>query len=92
MSPKRFSQHIANLCPVPARAALAAFIALAAFASLLLLLSSGPAPVTAAPAEDGHTAAGSPAPVVIAATMVPTGTTTTIDSDNPDPSLVGEGY
>ena len=51
MSPKRFREYIANLCTVsapPALVALAAFIALAAFASLLLLLSPGPAPVIAA--------------------------------------------
>lgn len=53
MSPKRFSQYIANLCPVPARAVLAVlgfFVALAALASLLLLLGPVSAPVTAAPA------------------------------------------
>ncbi len=91
MSPKRFSQRIANLFPVPARAvlvALAAFIALAAFAGLLPLLAPGPASAVAAPVEEPQTAAGSPAPVVIAATMAATTTTTTILQHTPDPSLV----
>jgi uncharacterized repeat protein (TIGR01451 family) len=93
MSPKRFSQYIANLCPVPARAALVvlgSFFVLAALASLLLLLSSGPVPVVAALAEEPQAVPGSPAPALIVATMSPTGTTTTITSDNPDPSLVGQ--
>jgi len=93
MSPRRFSQHFANLFPVSARPALVAlglFISLAAFASLLLLLSSGPVPVVAAPAEEPQTAVGSPAPVVIAVTMAPTGTTTTITGHVPDPSGCGE--
>ena len=93
MSPKRFLGRIAHLCPVPLRAmlvVLGSFVALAALASLLLLLGPGPAPVTAAPVEEPQAVVGSPAPVVIAATMAPTPTTTTIDSDTPDPSLVGQ--
>jgi len=93
MSSKRFLGRIAHLCPVPLRAmqvVLGFFVALAALASLLLLLSSGPASAVAAPVEEPQTAVGSPAPVVIAATMAPTDTTTTITGDSPDPSLVGQ--
>ncbi len=50
MSLKRFCEQTVHLCLAAARPALAAFVALAAFAGLLLLLSSGPAVVTAAPA------------------------------------------
>ena len=92
MSNKRFSQ-IANRFPVSARpvlVALAAFVALATFASLLLLLGPGPAAAVAAPVEEPQIAVGSPAPVVIAATMAPTTTTTTILQHTPDPSLVGD--
>jgi len=65
MSPKRFNQHIANLCPVPARAALAVlglFVALAALAGLFLLLSLGPA--LAGPAEGTDLPSAEAAPAV----------------------------
>ena len=50
MFTKRFSKQVVHLCLAAARPALVAFVALAAFAGLLLLLSPGPVPVTAAAA------------------------------------------
>jgi hypothetical protein len=88
MSPKRFSKHIANLCPAPARPALVAlglFFALAAFASLLLLLSPGSSPVTAAPAAADH------ALDLSSATLAITGTTTTATlTSGSNPSTYGD--
>jgi len=50
MSLKQFGKQIVHFCLAAARPALAVLVALAAFAGLFLLLSSGPAAVTAAPA------------------------------------------
>jgi hypothetical protein len=88
MSLKRFSQHVANLFPVPARTVLVAlglFISLAALAGLLLLLSPGPVPVTAAPAATDH------AHDLSGVTLAITGTTTTVARTNGDsPSTYGD--
>ena len=91
MSPKRFSQHIANLCPVPARAVLVVlglFVGLAAFAGLLLLLSPVSAPVIAAPAvPDLSLDRSGPLQVM----MPLTATTTTITRTSGDsPSTFGD--
>lgn len=105
MSPKRFSQYVANLCPVPARPVLAVlglFVGLAALAGLLLLLSPGPAPVIAAPPEEPHMAitiaapmvedraVAEPAPVIAAAMLSPGEATTTTVTSSPNPSAFGQ--
>ncbi len=97
MSKKRFREQIMDLCPVPARlvlVALAAFVALAALASLLLLLSPGPTPVTAAPmlpAVGTDIALGSvPNPSEFGATLAVSPTGCAFEFYAPAPNVFGQ--